>query len=242
MMIAARTAAVAAALLTCVVGCRGSRGDRPGMAYIPAGEFMMGSAADDPIVYPWIANTEEPQHPVYVDAFYMDIHEVTNAEYEKFKPHPRMPVNPGDDTPVNNVTWFEAKAFCEAQHKRLPTEAEWEKAAKGGTDGRFEPFEKYAWYQNNSYTTQPVMLKLPNPYGLYDVVGNVREWTADWYDPNYYALRVHDNPKGPETGERRVERGGAFFLPKRGVTVTIRYNHPPTFQLYFLGIRCAQDP
>jgi formylglycine-generating enzyme required for sulfatase activity len=73
------------------------------------------------------------------------------------------------------------------------------------------------------------------------MLGNVREWTADWYGPDYYGDRVRDAPTGPATGQRRVERGGAFFLPARGVTTTIRYNHPPHFTLYFLGFRCAAD-
>jgi len=239
--------ALTTVIASLTLGCARSHGpgQRPGMAYIPAGEFLMGGAADDPTVYPWLAKVEGPQHPVYVDAFFIDVHEVTNAEFERFKPdHARHGVySPGDDCPVDNVSWFEAKEYCETQNppKRLPTEAEWEKAAKGGTDGHFEPFDDYAWYAKNTYTTQPVTMKRANPYGLFDVLGNVREWTADWFDPDYYALGVHDNPKGPETGTRRVERGGAFFLPKRGVTATIRYNHPPDFRLYFLGFRCAQD-
>jgi len=240
------TAALTLAVLTCIACTHGGGPEeRSGMAYIPAGEFLMGSAADDPIVYPWIAGDEQPQHPVNVDAFYIDLHEVTNLEYERVKPdHPRHPLYSAcDDCPVDNVSWFEARDYCAAQKppKRLPTEAEWEKAAKGGTDGHFEPFDDYAWYAKNTHAPQPVALKRANPYGLFDVLGNVREWTSDWFDPHYYALRVHDNPKGPDTGIRRVERGGAFFLPKRGVTLTIRYNHPPDFQLYFLGFRCAQD-
>lgn len=217
------------------------------MAFIPAGEFLMGSAADDAIVYPFESPHEQPQHPVYLDAYYIDRTEVTNAQYERFDPkHERNPtVSPCDDCPVDQVSWYEAQAYCAAQSppKRLPTEAEWEKAAKAGTDGNpTGPFGDYAWFAENSITrAQPVAQKLPNAFGLYDTLGNVREWTNDWYDPNYYQLKVHDNPKGPAEGTRHVERGGAFFLPRRGVTTTIRYNHPPHFKLYFLGFRCVQD-
>ncbi len=215
------------------------------MTYIPGGEFMRGSRADDAKVYPWEAPHEQPQHPVQVDAFYMDLREVTNAEFERFLPsHQReVKASPCDDCPVTEVTWFEAQAYCAALKKRLPTEAEWEKAAKGGQDEWYpESYEDYAWFSKNSIRrTQSVGQKRPNGYGLCDVLGNVREWTADWYGPDYYQRKERDNPKGPKEGQRRSERGGAFFLPARGVTTTIRYNHPPTFRLYFLGFRCAQD-
>ena len=224
---------------------------RNGMVLIPAGEFLMGSADDDPLVYPWEKAHEQPQHPVYLNAYYIDRHEVTNAEYGAVDPkHARnTKVSPCDDCPVDEVTWFEAQAYCAGQQppKRLPTEAEWEKAAKGGepsgTPRNPVLLDQYAWFAKNSIErTQPVAQKAVNGYSLSDMLGNVREWTADWYDPIYYKLKVRDNPKGPAEGVRRVERGGAFFLPHRGVTTTIRYNHPPHFRLYFLGFRCAQDP
>jgi iron(II)-dependent oxidoreductase len=219
--------------------------ERPGMAYIAAGEFPMGSRTDDQVVYPWEAPHEQPQHPVHVDAFYMDVTEVTNAAYETLHPgRERDERSPCDECPVTEVTWFDAQDYCAAQTppKRLPTEAEWEKAAKGGAAAEPEAFADYAWFSKNSIKrAQPVGGKQPNDYGLYDMLGNVREWTADWYDPEYYQQKVRDNPKGPPDGVRRVERGGAFFLPRRGVTATIRYNHPPHFRLYFLGFRCAQD-
>jgi formylglycine-generating enzyme required for sulfatase activity len=240
-----RPAATPAARATATTSAPQAKGeDRPNMVFVPAGEFLMGSAADDTRVYEWERKNEQPQHPVYTDAYYIDRTEVTNAQYEKHDPsHQRDANSPCDDCPVTRVTWFQAKAYCEAQHKRLPTEAEWEKAAKAGTDGYPEPFEEYVWFAKNTIKrTQPVGTKKPNAWGLHDMLGNVREWTADWYGPYYYHERVRDNPKGPPEGKRRSERGGAFFLPKRGVTTTIRYNHPPTFRLYFLGFRCAQDP
>jgi len=231
--------------LALLVACSSPpRSERPGMAYVPAGEFQMGSAPNDPRIYPWEKPKEQPQHPVYVPAFYLDVHEVTNTEFERFMPsHARNTrYTACDDCPVSEVNWFEAGDYCRAQGKRLPTEAEWEKAAKGGRDRDPEPLEDHAWFAKNTIsTTQPVMKKPPNAYGLYDMLGNVREWTADWFAVDYYQLRVRDNPKGPSEGQRRVERGGAFFLPARGVTTTIRYNHPPHFRLYFLGFRCAAD-
>ena len=217
--------------------------ERPGMVYVPAGEFPMGSKADDPIVFDHEKHSEEPQHVVKLGAFYIDKTEVTNKDFEAVAEHFRDEHSPCDDCPVNNVSWVEARAYCNSKNKRLPTEAEWEKAAKGGTDDRPEPFDDYAWSSANSITrTQPVGKKKPNGYGAYDMLGNVREWTNDWFDPDYYQKSPKEDPKGPDTGQRKVERGGAFFLPKRSVTSTIRYNHPPTFRLYFLGFRCAQDP
>jgi formylglycine-generating enzyme required for sulfatase activity len=216
---------------------------REGMVYIPAGEFLMGSAPDDTMVYPWEKPHEQPQHPVYLDAYYIDTHEVTNEKFETFKPgrkvHERSPC---PTCPRVRGTWHEAVGYCGSLGKRLPTEAEWERAAKGGGK-HVAVYRNSVWYAENSIDqAQPVGVKAPNDFGLYDMLGNVREWTADWYGPGYYRQRVYDNPKGPSEGVRRVERGGAFFLPRRGVTPTIRYNHPPHFRLYFLGFRCAQDP
>jgi len=214
------------AMLVALVGCGGAQvRERDGMKHIPAGEFMMGSRADDPKVYEWEAPHEQPQHVVYTKGYFIDIHEVTNAEYERHDPNHKRDTqySPCDDCPVTQVSWDDAQGYCHALKKRLPTEAEWEKAAKGGTDTDPTPLENYAWFAKNSISrTQPVMQKKPNGYGLYDVLGNVREWTGDWFGPEYYQQRVRDNPTGPPEGMGRAERGGAFFLPARSVTTTIR--------------------
>ena len=178
-----------------LVACSRAPAERPGMVYVPPGEFLMGSAASDPDVYDWEKPHEQPQHPVYLDGYYIDVHEVTNAEFERFDPTHRrnQTQSPCDDCPVTNVSWFAAQAYCAAQKppKRLPTEAEWEKAAKAGQPvWKPRPFDAYVWYSGNSITrAQPVGQKRPNPLGLYDMLGNVREWTADWYDPDYYRQR-----------------------------------------------------
>lgn len=221
--------------------------ERPGMAYIPAGEFPMGSSADDPVVFDFEKPREQPQRRLWVDAFFMDRFEVTNEQFAAFDPkHVPDPRSACATCPVTEVTWQEAKDYCAAQTppKRLPTEAEWEKAAKGGSEKRLEPVDDYAWYLHNAGgSTHPVGQKKPNGYGLYDVLGNAREWTADWFDPGLYARTSAGtrNPKGPATGTRKVERGGTFFMFRRSVSETIRYNHPPHFRLYFLGFRCAAD-
>jgi formylglycine-generating enzyme required for sulfatase activity len=218
--------------------------ERPGMVYIPAGPFFMGR---DMVVRPdrpIDKSAEHPRHEVYVDAFYIDRVEVTNEAFERFYEPNRHKRSLCDTCPVTRVTWFTATDYCARQGKRLPTEAEWEKAAKGGATSDPRPLTTYAWIHDNSpeQTTHPVGQRNPNGYGLFDMLGNAREWTADWYDPGYYRRGENHNPKGPPTGNRRVERGGAFFLPARGTTTTIRYNHPPHFRLYFLGFRCVQDP
>ena len=213
------------------------------MVYIPAGEFLMGRNMKDVDTLPIRKTPEHPQHPVWVDAFYIDKYEVTNQEFEQFQPHQRHKQSPCDDCPVTKVSWHQGREYCASKGKRLPTEAEWEKAAKGGETEEPKPLPLYAWiFGISDNHAHPVGKKRPNGYGLHDMLGNVREWTTDWYDAGYYRQGETRNPKGPAEGKRRVERGGAFFLSPRGTTTTIRYNHPPEFRLYFLGFRCAQDP
>jgi len=221
----------------------GAPAERPGMVYIPAGEFLMGRNMKDVDTLPIRKTPEHPQHPVWVDAFYIDKYEVTNQEFEQFQPHQRHKQSPCDDCPVTKVSWHQGREYCASKGKRLPTEAEWEKAAKGGETEEPKPLPLYAWiFGISDNHAHPVGKKRPNGYGLHDMLGNVREWTTDWYDAGYYRQGETRNPKGPAEGKRRVERGGAFFLSPRGTTTTIRYNHPPEFRLYFLGFRCAQDP
>jgi formylglycine-generating enzyme required for sulfatase activity len=216
--------------------------ERPGMVFVPAGEFVMGRDMKNADTLPVARTPEHPWHIVHVDAFFIDKYEVTNNEYEAFTAHERDKRSPCDDCPVVRVTWIDAGRYCGGQRKRLPTEAEWEKAAKGGINEEPTPLGEHAWFFSNSgYQTHPVGQKKPNGYGAYDMLGNAREWTSEWYDPGYYRQGITRNPKGPSDGVRRVERGGAFFLSAKGVTTTIRYNHPPHFRLYFLGFRCAQD-
>jgi formylglycine-generating enzyme required for sulfatase activity len=242
-MRARRLTALAAVVLAACGGARPPDA-REGMVRIPAGTFTRGADLGERATLGW-EKAAQPAHPVTLRAFLIDVHEVTNAEFERFDPkHRRSEASACDDCPVTDVDWFQAHDYCAAQKpaKRLPTEAEWEKAAKGGSDAPPEPLGDYAWFAKNSgYRAHPVMQKKPNGYGVYDMLGNVREWCADWWDKDYYAQRVADDPTGPATGTRRIERGGAFFLPARGVTTTLRYHHQPEIRLYFLGFRCAAD-
>ena len=253
-----------------------------GMVLIPAGTFQMGSTTGDV--------DEAPVHTVELDAFYIDQHEVTNAEYRTFVavtgyPPPRgigytavyellkqgyEPWNDPDfnhpDQPVTTVTWFDAAAYCGWAGKRLPTEAEWEKAARGGLEGtRYswgdaEPNDttanfadsqtEFEWRSadvNDGYLfTAPVGTFAPNGYGLFDMAGNVWEWCADWYSATYYsdvqsAERPLRNPKGPDTGERRVLRGGTWYRAAHTIRNAERISDYPNNSLNVVGFRCAKD-
>jgi formylglycine-generating enzyme required for sulfatase activity len=195
------------------------------MVLIPAGYFTMGAPKDKG------EKDEQPAHRVWVSAFYMDQHLVTFAQYDKYcdatgrqKPSDRFLTGGGNTPywgrgarPVYNVNWEEAGAYCRWAGGRLPTEAEWEKAARGGKDTTFfwgndgSKASDYAWYSGNSYyKTWPVGEQKPNPYGLYDIVGNVWEWVSDWYSAGYYAESPSRNPAGPVEGKLKVLRGGSF--------------------------------
>lgn len=205
---------------------RDTRAAPAGMALIPSGTFLMGSNDGE--------SDEKPVHHVFVDAFYLDKYEVTVAQYQQFlnaNPQRTSPENWGEQLrnpnhPVVYVSWEDANAYARWAGKRLPTEAEWEYAARGGNTGLGgKPIHKYPWGNDPSqdqanYTgtagrdqwsgTSPVGSFPPNGYGLYDMAGNVWEWCADWYDENYYKGSPERNPKGPSQGNLRVLRGGSW--------------------------------
>jgi formylglycine-generating enzyme required for sulfatase activity len=219
------------------------------MVYVPAGEFVMGSDR---------SKTEQPVHTVYLDAFWIDRTEVTNAGYRKCvevgtcsQPRDTGWYNDPNraEHPVVWVDWYQAKTYCEWAGKRLPTEAEWEKAARG-TDGRTFPWGEgidcdHAHYSGCPWTfgeTAPVGSKPAgaSPYGALDMTGNVWEWVADWYDPDYYSQSPDRNPPGPASGETRVLRGCSWN--SRG-PITWRFadwSHP-TSAGNDAGFRCVQQ-
>lgn len=214
---------------------------------IPPGSFMMGCSPGDTECYA----EEKPAHRVVITrAFEMAKCQVTQKEYEAV-----MGTNAsffrGPDLPVEGVSWEDARKFCgslnlkkDGHHYRLPTEAEWEYAARGGDSSpRYGPLDEIAWFRDNSGgATHPVGGKRPNGFGLYDTLGNVWEWVYDWYGLDYYSHSPESDPKGPATGEYRVSRGGSWRGLARGLArVSSRYILKPGVRSIVIGFRCARD-
>ena len=244
------------------------------MAPIPAGEFLMGGNDNDAL------DNEKPQHTVYIDAFYMDMYEVTNVKYKKFiDENPDWGKNSilseyhdgdylrlwnGNDYPKDKdyhpvvyVSWYAAMAYARWVGKRLPTEAEWEKASRGGLNNKKYPWGNFrnpskANYGNYVRGTTPVGSYSPNDYGLYDVSGNVWEWCLDAYNQNFYDASPRDNPISGEslTGitnnfmhikTRRVLRGGSRSSKHDYIRVAYRGSGDPTGTSDNVGFRCVKE-
>ncbi len=226
------------------------------MIEIPAGEFWMGLDGTQAL------EDERPRHRVSLDAYSIDQYEVTTAQYAQFlaaesRPSPWLweTVNLGEhaDRPVIGVDWEDASAYCRWAGKRLPTEAEWEKAARG-TDERLYPWgnqtptkdlANFALGARFSYNQvlMPVSKyeKGKSPYGVVQMAGNVWEWVSDWYGANYYERARARNPQGPEQGQFKVVRGGSWSdLPKYLLTYG-RFKLPSTTKNSYTGFRCAKS-
>lgn len=222
----------------------------PDMIFIPAGYFIMGREGASP--------EEAPSHKIYLDAYYIDRYEVSNEQYRQFvestghKP-PAFWNNPAYSSPkmpVVGVTWADADAYCRWNNKRLPTEAEWEKAARG-TDGFIYPWGNSINLQNANISGEtdgfaglaPVdsFENGKSPFGVYNMVGNVAEWIADYYDPAYYRSIPLQNPKGPPTADRKVVRGGSFRTSPQFATTTYRSAFSPNSSRENIGFRCAKN-
>ncbi len=243
------------------------------MVKVPEGSFHMGFVIDNDME--WGDTDEEPVHEVFLDEFQIDRYEVTSAEFSSFlnehkdqakrffqlgnavtiefkdgiyRPRPGL-----ERYPANRVSWYGADAYCRWKGKRLPTEAEWEKAARG-TDQRIFPWGDQ--HPDNDYTTyrrpfakngfqamEPVdsMPQGRSPYGLHFMAGNVWEWVADWYRDDYYEVSPRQNPKGPESGTTRVMRGGNWYYKAYYMRTTYRFNDKPESIKVWQGFRCAQS-
>jgi formylglycine-generating enzyme required for sulfatase activity len=230
------------------------------MVQIPAGEFERGTNLKK-------SSDETPRRTIYLDAFEIDKYEATVADYEACiqagacetpsnKYQDKKYFNYGapgrEKHPINGINWFQAEAFCKWAGKRLPTEAEWEKAARG-TDGRTYPWGEaeptcdYLVIKKNKFgcdreSTWPVGSKPygKSPYGVYDMMGNAWEWTADWYQKDYFQSAPSRNPKGPSSGINRVSRGLGWFNDVKDVRVTNRFSAVPTKGPDGQGVRCAR--
>lgn len=242
------------------------------MVKIPAGTFLMGS---DKKVDRNAYQPEFPQRKVYLDAYEIDKYEVTTVQFLKFvlatdrKPLIDWQYEGGNfqetmaSHPVMHVSWFDADAYCRWAGKRLPTSAEWEKAARG-EDGRIYPWgnEPAGLSRANFGRTglsgpvrdrpERLLLYPPiisvdkydnavSPYGVFQLAGNVAEWTADWYDPHYYKTAPDRNPKGPEKGTQRAFRGGGWIDSTPSVRPAQRNGTDPNTKMNWLGFRCARD-
>ena len=221
------------------------------MILVPAGEFKMGEDEDG-------ATDEYPTHTVLLNAFLIDKYPVTNADYRMFvdvtghrlPPHwistgGTYPIDLAD-RPVVNVSWHDAVAYAKWVNKRLPTEAEWEKAARG-TRGQVYPwgdaFRKDNLNCNSEHEGITPVKAFPqgaSPYGVMDMCGNVCEWVEDWYFDEYYKSSPIDNPPGPSGGQYKVVRGGFFGENKVGVRCVSRHYAPPAAMQDHVGFRCAK--
>lgn len=235
------------------------------MVLIPAGAFTMGSNEGLP--------AERPEHVVTLDAYAIDRYEVSLRLYRRFLQEAQRDAPPTwddeaaetvGDRPAIGVSWADASAYCTWAGKRLPTEAEWEKGARG-TDGRrypwgpMQPFVDIANYNRGVWVSEAVTLVNVtggvegmsvrhglkeggrSPYGLHHMAGNAAEWVGDWYDREYYAKSPDKNPTGPAKGEKKVIRGGSWSDLPVALRSSARVSAEPDFQDRAIGFRCAMD-
>ena len=271
-------------------------GDGSVMVLIPEGAFPMGgreeevSQAADGHLLTYVA--ERPEHEVHLSAYYLDKHEVTNAQYRRFLDdvaahgrkwsHPDQPEHlehrqrylnddlRGDRRPAVGLNWYDAYAYCQWAGKRLPTEAEWEYAARGREYRQYpwgdeHPYSSGIWWanyrprtgheQDGHAWTAPVG-SYPDgvsPFGIMDMAGNAEEWVQDWYAVYYYrqlaeardptgAKEVIRDPAGPSTGTKKVVKGGSYKSPSHQVRIAMRAFGKPPHKGPRIGFRCAMDP
>jgi len=225
----------------------------PELIRIPEGWFWMGSEAGQ--------DNERPIHRVWVDEFRLASCQVTNADYTQFvraTGNPAAPFSEHPDfsqpqQPVAGVSWFEAVRYCEwlrlstGLSYRLPTEAEWERAARGGVENQCYPWGDTPPQSLPDYEKrwkkgpEPVAQYTPNAFGVYDICENVHEWCSDWYEAGYYAVSPERNPAGPEQGARRASRGGSWRHHIKASRCAARSSIPPEFHYADYGFRVACD-
>jgi sulfatase modifying factor 1 len=226
--------------------------EKPICAAIPAGHFQMGCEQG--------RDEEQPVHRVWVDSLEMAVYQVRNRDFARFLEASGTPAPPQwndphlnhPDQPVVSVSWLDAVAYCDwlsrvcSRQYRLPTEAEWERAARGGREGAL-----YVWGDEPPHARpeyirrwtglvngpRPVGEEPTNAFGIFDIGENIHEWCADWFDKNYYAVSPERNPGGPATGERRASRGGSWRHHIKVSRCAARSSIPPSFQYADYGFR-----
>lgn len=224
------------------------------MVHIPEGPFTMGSKDGDP--------DEAPEHQIFLKGFYIDRNEVTQDEYARFakmtrRAMPRIEVFEDDQSKLlkpefaaMSVSWDDANAYCKWAGKRLPTEAEWEKAGRGEGKRKYPWGEAFVTGRANvdgsedgyRYLAPPGSFESGrSPYGLHDMTGNVAEWVADTYDENYYRKSPYRDPKGPENGDLKVVRGGSWRETEHNTRLSKRFAAKHWRTDITIGIRCASD-
>jgi len=241
-----------------------AEGDRPKetiakdgvpMVLVPAGTFWMGLPEGVGL------DDEQPRHKVSLDAYYIDKYEVTTERYAKFLEFAgwQKPLNwdmvkfPDHATrPVVGVTWSDADAYCRINGRRLPTEAEWEKAARGTNErpfpwGENKPDATLALFGQMTKFSYDLLTPVGSypggegPYGAFDLAGNVAEWVQDWYDGEYYREGPEKNPQGPRKGQYKMVRGGSWSdMPVYLLSGSRTSKVPPETRNAFIGFRCAQ--
>ncbi len=209
-----------------------------GMVYVDGGSFMRNS----------ISKNENSSHLVELGSFLIDETEVTQREYRQVMGKYASDYAGCMECPVENVSWYDATDYAKKIGKRLPTEAEWEYAARGGAKNnenlRFSgsnTIDEVAWYLSNTESKQPVGRKKPNSLGLYDMSGNVWEWCSDWYHDEYFQVASKINPLGPDYGTEKVVRGGSWFSNDVFCGIARRYKLKPDYRDTNFGFRCVKD-
>jgi len=218
-----------------------------GMVHLSGGTYMMGCSPGDAEC----SGDERPAHLVTLKSFWIAVTETTNEQYAKCAQTGACTMAhlanveqwAGATQPVVGVTWNQAAAYCRWAGRRLPTEAEWEYAARAGsTASRYGVFDAIAWsFSNADQGTHPVGARQPNAWGLYDMLGNAWEWTADYYAADYYRSSPTNDPPGPPSGSLRVVRGGGWETRSPYIRVSARYFTKPDGWGNGHGFRCVRD-
>jgi formylglycine-generating enzyme required for sulfatase activity len=226
----------------------------PRLASVPGGWFLMGSGSGQ--------DCERPVHRVWIDTFLLASTQVTNSEFERFlaatgsqaPPFWRDPNFNHPQQPVTGASWFEADNYCQwltsqtGKIYRLPSEAEWERAARGDLEQREFPWgddppQTLPDYSRRWQNRPEIVAQYaPNGFGIYNLCDNVHEWCNDWYDAGYYVVSPERNPRGPEQGQRKASRGGSWRHHVKVSRCSARSSIPPDFQYADYGFRVACNP